>query len=167
MYLVIGYGNSLRGDDAVGRLLVEEVEAWELPGVRTLSVHQLTPELALDMAEAERVIFLDAALPGPGTTVEEATVHGEPELCLLNLAVDPTLMPPVPTSMTHHVDPRSLMALAAALYGATPAAYLLALPAVKFEVRIGQEGIEGLSETARAGMMRAQAILRSFLAHSD
>ena len=32
--LVIGHGNTLRRDDAVGCLIAEEVERWQCPGVR-------------------------------------------------------------------------------------------------------------------------------------
>ena len=58
--LVIGYGNTLRGDDAVGRLVAEEVDRWNRPEVRAVSVTQLLPELAENVAQAREVIFVDA-----------------------------------------------------------------------------------------------------------
>ena len=48
MDLVIGYGNTLRGDDGVGVLVADALEGWN-QAVRTLSVQQLTPELAADI----------------------------------------------------------------------------------------------------------------------
>ena len=63
--LVIGIGNPLRGDDGVGPLLAEQA------GGR--SVHQLTPELAAELAELEAVLFIDAWLApagGPPQLVE-------------------------------------------------------------------------------------------------
>ena len=61
-WLVIGIGNSLRRDDGIGPWMAEQVEAWRLPDVTTRSVHQLTPELAADIAAAEAVLFLDASV---------------------------------------------------------------------------------------------------------
>ena len=52
--LVIGYGNTLRRDDAVGCLIADEVACWQRPGVRSMSVAQLTPELAAELAAARR-----------------------------------------------------------------------------------------------------------------
>ena len=61
-WLVIGYGNELRGDDGAGPSVGRAVASWHLPGVRTLAVHQLTPELAEDLAQTKRVVFVDAAV---------------------------------------------------------------------------------------------------------
>ncbi|MFI5043071.1 MAG: hydrogenase maturation protease, partial [Acidimicrobiales bacterium] len=64
--LVIGYGNTLRSDDGVGwhaaALLAEDPR---LAGVEVLAVHQLTPELALDMSRATLVILIDAGADDP------------------------------------------------------------------------------------------------------
>ena len=43
-FLVIGYGNTLRGDDGVGPRVAVAVEDLQLPGVRTLVCQLLTPE---------------------------------------------------------------------------------------------------------------------------
>ena len=45
-FLVIGYGNTLRGDDGVGPRVAEAIEKLNLPGVRTLVCQQLSPEHA-------------------------------------------------------------------------------------------------------------------------
>lgn len=58
--LIIGYGNNLRSDDGVGRYLAEIIEQQQLPLVKALSVHQLTPELVLEIADSQAVIFIDA-----------------------------------------------------------------------------------------------------------
>jgi hypothetical protein len=60
--LVIGYGNTLRGDDGVGYQVAETVAEWQLPQVRSIAVHQLLPELAADIAEVDLVIFVDAVV---------------------------------------------------------------------------------------------------------
>ncbi|MGF1587982.1 MAG: hydrogenase maturation protease [Pleurocapsa sp.] len=61
-YLVIGYGNTLRSDDGAGQSAANQIAAWGLPNVRSLAVHQLTPELAEDIANADTVIFVDAVI---------------------------------------------------------------------------------------------------------
>ena len=60
-WLVIGYGNTLRSDDAVGPTAVEELDRLHLPGVHTLSYPLLTPEAAEPVSRAREVIFIDAA----------------------------------------------------------------------------------------------------------
>lgn len=63
MWLVLGYGNLLRGDDALGHLLAQRLAERVSPDrARVLALHQLTPELALDLADPriDRVLFMDA-----------------------------------------------------------------------------------------------------------
>ena len=125
--LVIGYGNGLRGDDAVGPHAAEQVEGWDLPGVTSLVVHQLTPELAAAIAEAEAVWFIDASVEGPGRV--ESVAPAEPS-----------------RSLDHLWSPGVLLYLAKSLYGAEPPAYHLLIPAVAFGYG------EGLSAIARDGL---------------
>ena len=65
--LVIGYGNTLRGDDGVGPRVAEAVGELNLPGVHTLICPLLTPELANPISRAGKVIFVDAAVDAPKT----------------------------------------------------------------------------------------------------
>ena len=59
--LVFGWGNPSRGDDALGPLFVDAVEAMKLPGVECLTDFQLQVEHALDLKGRERVLFVDAS----------------------------------------------------------------------------------------------------------
>ena len=59
--LVFGWGNPSRGDDALGPLFVEAVEAMQLRGVECLTDFQLQVEHALDLRARERVLFVDAS----------------------------------------------------------------------------------------------------------
>jgi hydrogenase maturation protease len=140
--LVIGYGNTLRGDDAVGRLIAEAIADWELPGVTALSVHQLVPELAADIAEADRVVFVDAAVAAAD-------------------ASDVDLSPVEPTesdrAQTHFVSPGGLVALTEVVYGSRPECLLVCVPGVQFDVG------EGLSQAARGAMDRALKLVRDLL----
>jgi len=64
--LIIGYGNTLRGDDGFGWRAAEQLAASHSIGdVEVQTQHQLTPELAQTMSEADTVVFLDAAADGP------------------------------------------------------------------------------------------------------
>jgi len=60
--LVFGWGNPSRGDDALGPLFVERIEAGKLPGVECLTDFQLQVEHALDLHGRQRVLFVDASL---------------------------------------------------------------------------------------------------------
>jgi hydrogenase maturation protease len=102
--LVIGYGNALRGDDAVGPRAASAVAELGWPGVIAKEVTQLTPELAEPLASARLAIFVDAR-PANG------------EECV---AVRP-IEPADPGSVLAHVaDPRHLLALARTAYGTCP-----------------------------------------------
>ena len=60
--LVFGWGNPSRGDDALGPLCVERIEALHLPGVECLTDFQLQVEHALDLAGRSRILFIDASV---------------------------------------------------------------------------------------------------------
>ncbi|MDX2100303.1 MAG: hydrogenase maturation protease [Leptolyngbyaceae cyanobacterium bins.59] len=114
-YLVIGYGNSLRSDDGAGCQVAETVAGWGLEQVESLSLHQLTPDLAEIISRSNIVIFVDAAVRVTEATIEELhPSNGE-------------------TFTNHYADPRSLLALARVLYQRVPAAYRVLIPATSFE----------------------------------
>jgi hydrogenase maturation protease len=125
--LVIGYGNPLRGDDALGPYLVEQVAALKLPIVHTKAIHQLLPELAAEIATYSQVIFIDAQ-QGP-----------------LPEGVVVTSLAPSESSgiFCHSVDAEDLLALTRTLYGRAPTAQLFKVAGENFELR------EGLSEVAK------------------
>lgn len=115
--VVIGYGNDLRGDDGLGPAVATRLQVLQWPGVRVLSVQQLTPELAGLLAEARRVIFVDAELSG------EAGVRAR--------QLD-TSYESAPT--THASSPQSLLALTHEVYGRSPEAWLVTVPGFRFDL---------------------------------
>ena len=120
--LIIGYGNTLRGDDGAGILAAELLmERVHDPEIEILPQHQLTPELMEPISRAAHVIFIDAAVSGrPGN------VHRIP------------LRPaPACSRFSHVTTPESLLAGAQSLYGHTPEATLYTIPGGSFET--GQE----------------------------
>ncbi len=114
--LIIGYGNTLRGDDGVGRRVAEELARRKLPRVRTRSVHQLTPELAEDLAACSAVIFIDACIGRSGDTVSLRPIAAEGRLA----AID------------HVMRPEEVLACAHAIYGSSPKAWCLTVPGEDF-----------------------------------
>lgn len=113
--LVIGYGNTLRGDDGLGYRVAEAVESWGMDNLEAYPCHQLTPDLAALLADQERVFFVDASLPQ----------NPHSPLVLTRLQITPM---PTPTFTGHHSHPLDLLALTQQLYGHTPLAYTLLLP---------------------------------------
>lgn len=112
--LVIGYGNSLRRDDGVGPRVAETIEALQLPGVRTLACQLLTPEYADPIARARRVVFVDAAVDRTDGVFFRKLEPGESSQI-----------------MAHAADPRTMLALARDVFGRSPEAWWLTIPAIK------------------------------------
>jgi hydrogenase maturation protease len=105
--LIVGYGNTLRGDDAVGPQL-----ATILGGI---AVHQLVPELAERLSTEDRVIFIDARTDlAPG---EVRTMPVESE-----------------SASTHWCSPGWLLHLAQEVYGKSPEAILIGIGVESFEM---------------------------------
>jgi hydrogenase maturation protease len=116
--LIIGYGNPLRGDDAVGFLAAERIrELVRDPEVEVLAVHQLTPELMEPISQADRVIFIDAAANGEPGVITETRIEGE-----------------VASSFTHIATPQALLAGAQRLYGRSPSATLITITGRDFDI---------------------------------
>lgn len=129
--LIIGYGNSLRGDDAIGIRAAELLRRRDPgPEVEILSVHQLTPELVDPISRARRVIFIDAAEGATPGLICERRIHAD-------LSARP---------FTHVATPEALLAGASALYGNEPPATLITVTAATFELG------EGLSAPVRMAL---------------
>jgi hydrogenase maturation protease len=114
--LVIGYGNTLRGDDAAG-VHAAELIAQRHPEFICACLHQLVPELAEQIAECDIVFFIDAQ-----KDITEPTAR----LVAPNVEAD--------QPRTHFISPESLLALSQQLYQHLPAkAYVVGIPASQFE----------------------------------
>ena len=138
-FLVIGYGNTLRGDDGVGPRVAEAVGDLRLPGVRTLICPLLTPELADQISHAGKVIFVDAAVDAPDE-------------------VQWRKLEPNETSqlMAHAADPRTMLALARDVFGRVPEAWWLTIPAVDLGFR------EEFSPAVQRGFAEAVEKIQAF-----
>lgn len=117
--LIIGYGSPIRGDDAIGPLVADRLEAGGLPaGVDVISRHILTADLVPDIAASDLVVFLDADVTGP-----PGEVKCQP------LVPDPRAV----STMAHFLDPRELLAWSQALYDRLPEAWLVSAAGMSFD----------------------------------
>ena len=139
--LVIGYGNTLRGDDGVGPRVAETIEELLLPGVQTLVCQQLSPEHADPVSQADRVIFVDASVEEPRAVQARELTPGK-----------------TTQLMAHAADPSTLLALASEVFGHAPQAWCLTIPAIRMEFS------EELSPEAQQGMIEAVDWIRSVAA---
>jgi hydrogenase maturation protease len=138
--LVIGYGNTLRSDDAVGPRVAEALSALKLSGVRTLSCALLTPELADLISRSNCVVFVDAST-GPSEKVQ---------LQQLSPADSSQIL-------AHAADPRTLLALARHVFGHAPTGWRLTIPVESMEIG------ETLSLTAQKGVTDAISAIQMII----
>lgn len=153
--LIVGYGNPLRSDDALGwraaedlsrRLASPETE-FE---VEVITSHQLTPELADTVSHADVVFFMDAAhgaVPGELTCEAISTPPADSH-------ISTSLRSAVPS---HHCSPHAVLLLAQQLYGAVPRAFALSLCGECFDH--GQ----GLSASVEAALPNLTALVERMI----
>jgi hydrogenase maturation protease len=117
--LVVGFGNPLRGDDGVGCSAAGLLAADpRLEGATILARHQLTPELATDIASASLVVLIDASVDdGAAGSVAVRSIQPRRDS---------------PLSWSHHLDPAALAGLADALYDHVPPMVLISVTGAAF-----------------------------------
>jgi hydrogenase maturation protease len=136
--VILGFGNPLRGDDAVG-WVVAEAAAQRWPGrlvVRT--GQQLVPEWAAELTDADLVYFVDASQDVDEAELEALSTDGQ------SSPLD-----------GHDMAPAQLLLLTHAAFGRAPRAFVLHVPAVNFEFG------DTLSPAAANGVRRAVQLLNT------
>lgn len=101
MNIIIGYGNNLRGEDAFGLDVADYLQTLNLPNTKIIKTFQLTPELTLEIQDAKKIIFVDAALGSPHYAIA------------CPLKVDNN-------GFTHHVSPHMIISMLNTLYDSFP-----------------------------------------------
>ncbi len=151
--LVLGFGNIDRQDDGVAwHVLYHLAERLRYPlpppGEDDLDIRgdladllytlQLTPEIASDLAQYDRVCFVDAHT---GNIPNDVDIH--------------PIQPQFQTSpLTHHMTPETTLSFASSLYGHAPQAILVSVRGYRFEFE------RSLSpETSRLANQAGEAIL--------
>lgn len=139
--LVFGWGNPSRGDDALGPLLVERIEALGLPHVECLTDFQLQVEHALDLENRERILFVDAS------------IKAEPPFSVSHIAPARDA-----TFSTHAITPESVMQVFVDLHDDDPPpCFLLAIRGERFELG------EDLSSNAQRHLEEALSWSRQWI----
>jgi len=138
--LVIGYGNPGRQDDGLGPGIVAELERQAPPQVTLDADYQLSIEMAVDLADAERVIFVDAAREGP-----------EPFLVKRLTAARAVHF------SSHILGPETVLGICEESYGRVPEAVLVGVRGYSFEFE------EGLSEQARDNQRFALSFINTLI----
>lgn len=135
--VVFGYGNTSRGDDALGPQLLAYVETQQWPGVVCVEDFQLQIEHALDMVGADLLLFIDAGTRTPAPySFTEVQAGGQF------------------TAFSHALLPQSVLAVYRQVQGREPP------PAFVLCVRGERFGLgEAMSEEGLARMVLAQALL--------
>jgi hydrogenase maturation protease len=142
MRLVIGIGNTLRGDDGIGVAVAEQVAAQHsAPDLEVIACHQLTPELIALISQAEQVIFVDASVTQPSGS----------------LRVQPLDPEQAPMLSVHHTAPSALLMAAKVLYGAQPHSTLITVGAQEFSFT------EQFSQPVAEALPRAVRLVLSLL----
>lgn len=145
--LIIGYGNLLRGDDAVGCHAAHELEQRYRgdPKVEVIACQQLTLEMVDDVLRSKFVLFLDASPVGEPGTIHRTRVlpeHGA-------------------GGFTHHrFTPSSLISAAEQLYGDAPESVCLTLSGWAFEM--GNKLSRGARSRLPELVRQAQEVVESY-----
>ncbi len=111
---VFAWGNTARGDDAIGPILAERLRAQDLPGLRVIEDHQLNIEHVFDLEACDAALFIDASIEidegyrlqriGPSSDGNFST-HAISPQALLNV-FEQTMKSPAPDSWLLHVAAR-------------------------------------------------------------
>lgn len=134
--LIIGYGNSLRSDDAVGLHIARKLAA---AGYQTIETCQLLPELAEKVAQADLVVFVDCYLDIPPGHIRVGSIPtGGPQL-------------------HSPCSPAQLLTLAKEVYGAEPEAFFVGVGPTSLDLG------ESLSPLVWAAIPQAVAAIESLI----
>jgi hydrogenase maturation protease len=138
--LIIGYGNTLRGDDGIGQAAACVLaDTAGIDGTEVVCCHQLLPELAERLAAADLAVFIDAAVGASPGSVGVTRLQS---------------VSPRSSGLVHHVGPQALLALAQTLYGRSPDAFLVSVGVLSMALG------EGLSAQVSAAVPEVIAAVR-------
>lgn len=144
-FLIIGYGNKLCGDAAVGSWVATAVAKWNVPTVKSLSVTQLEPDLSAELAKTNYVMFVNACSHKSIRTVQINPIVADDKY-ISSMAFS-----------AHTYDARAMINLTQRLYHRHPQAWLLQIPIESCD--LGNE----LSSKAHQGCTYALRTIEQFL----
>lgn len=134
--LLVGVGNTLRGDDGIGAYICSCIDALKMPGVQTLVTQQLDTALLDELTEADHIIIADASFEGKA--VDFFKVSGNE---------------PIPVSSSHHMSAPLLMQMAKTIYQKELSMMICAVAGYRFSMK------EKLSARAKKNADKAVAVI--------
>jgi hydrogenase maturation protease len=137
--LIVAIGNRLRADDGVAHRVADLLEPTT--DVTLRRAHQLAPEIATEMQDADMVIFLDADPAANGPSLER--IGGSVETA---------------GSLSHSMTPEILVTMASRLYGFHGEAWICRLYARDFSPS------SEISPEAASHLEKAAQLVRQLLA---
>lgn len=146
-FVVVGYGNPHKGDDAIGQKVVDQLQASNFSTLKAYAVSSLTPELSSKLAHANVVIFVDACKLKNTDTIQVKSL--EPSGTETAGSVVP--------GFGHSCSPSSLLALTQSVYGHFPKAWWVEVPASDFTMN------RPLSDLAARGVEQALRAITSLI----
>jgi hydrogenase maturation protease len=116
MRVVVGYGNELRGEDAFGVDVIKELEKFHLKNTKLISAFQLTPEIVLELLEADEIIFIDAC-------------NNEKN----HYALACSLSVQSRFNLSHHISPKTIVYMLESLYEKHPNFFIYSMMTKSFD----------------------------------
>lgn len=135
--LIVGVGNTLRGDDGAGQRVIDLIRARGNIRAELRAVHQLHVELLEDVLSYKTVIVVDAALDQREVTLRRVTSADSSRL-----------------SSSHHLGLEKFLVLSRTVYGRDVDLWVCSVPGRDFDMK------EGLTpETERFSRQAADRIV--------
>jgi hydrogenase maturation protease len=138
--LIVGVGNTLRGDDGIGAYICSCMELLKIPGVQTLQVQQLDTALLDEMMQANHIIIADASMEGKAVDFFKVNEND-----------------PIPVSSSHHMSGPLLLQTAQTIYQKEMSMMICAVAGYRFGMK------EKLSARAKKNADNAVAIITEWI----
>lgn len=116
MRVIIGYGNELRGEDAFGVDVINELQKLSLKDTKLISVFQLTPEIVLELLDADEIIFVDACSDEKNHYSLSCSLSEQNGL-----------------NLSHHISPKTIIYMLNGLYNKDPKFYIYSMMSSSFD----------------------------------
>ncbi|OHE11564.1 MAG: hypothetical protein A3J96_07715 [Sulfurimonas sp. RIFOXYC2_FULL_36_7] len=116
MRVIVGYGNELRGEDAFGVDVIKKLEKFHLKNTKLISAFQLTPEIVLELLEADEIIFIDAC-------------NNEKN----HYALACSLSVQSRFNLSHHISPKTIVSMLENLYEKHPNFFIYSMMTDSFD----------------------------------
>jgi len=137
---IVGIGNTLRSDDGAGAYVCRLLENVNVANVTIITTHQLDIGMTEELANFERVIFVDASLDEDSFSLKPLEIENNPA-----------------SSSSHQINAGMLVSLARQLYTTETRFYICAIGAHNLD--IGND----LSEKTTINANEAAALITKWI----